>query len=896
MKHVLAVLLLYCNFSVFAQKPVLDTAAVRNWPKIDYELISNDGNYVAYYMVDPEGRPAELCLQSTKDAFRVEFVHARYDDCFTEDSRQFLFTTEGDSLCRVDLLTQKVSYMGQVLSYRVPQAGEGRWLGYVLASGQLIVEDLFAGTRTNYGEVDKFSFSDEGKVALLQRVEGKMKTLEWVDLTTGKDRAIYKGERFSEPKWAKQEDRVAFVATRDEGGQTKDVLYLYKEGMDSAEVAVNERTMGMEKGFVLGQELPEFSPDGEKVFFHLRQVLLPAVPTAIGASVDIWNYKDVFLQCDQLNNREAGHLETFKSVYNTSERKVLRLEQESDGSFGMEKLNQGNNDDYLLTASQYNVGEVFFGSTNRTNLYLISTKDGSRMAIAMRLLYPFAEFSPGGKYVFWYDHVKRAYIAYNIRLKTRRNISGTIHVSLLNDQHENTGGGYPYGSALWLAGDSAILLYDRYDIWKVDPEGIKPPVNLTNGFGRRHGIELRCTYYQGKGERKEAVINGHGELILCALNERSKSNGFFSLNLEHIGNPVELVMGRSLFYFPSLATHWSSPQSLWKAKGAEKYLLRKMSATEYPNLMVTEDFKSFTPTTTFQPQRQYNWLTSELVLWKTFSGRDGAGILYKPENFDPKRRYPILFYYYEQMSDGLNYYPFPALCNGSINIAWFVSRGYLVFCPDIHYVPGDVGAGIYDKVVSAAQMIRSKPWVDAERMGIQGHSFSGYETNYLVTRTGLFAAAASSAGASDLISMSGGAGFAGCSTQSFVEFSQFRMAVPFWKNREAYIRNSPVFQVKKIVTPLLILQNKNDGAIPWGQGVELFTALRRLGKPVWMLQYDGQGHVLDGKSALDYTIRLTQYFDHFLRGRAEPEWMSVGIPARRKGIDDGLEIANGGSR
>jgi dipeptidyl aminopeptidase/acylaminoacyl peptidase len=318
-----------------------------------------------------------------------------------------------------------------------------------------------------------------------------------------------------------------------------------------------------------------------------------------------------------------------------------------------------------------------------------------------------------------------------------------------------------------------------------------------------------------------------------------------------------------------------------------------MSATEYPNLVVTGDFKTFTPITAFEPQQNYTWLTSELVRWKTFAGHEGAGIIYKPEDFDPKKKYPIIFFYYEQMSDGLNYYPFPALCGGSINIAWFVSRGYLVFCPDIHYVPGDVGAGIYDEVVSAAQMMAGKPWVDAKRMGIQGHSFSGYETNYLVTRTGLFAAAASSAGASDLISMSGGAGFASCSAQSFVEFGQFRMAVPFWKNQEAYIRNSPVFQVKKIVTPLLILQNKNDGAIPWGQGVELFTALRRLRKPVWMLQYDGQGHVLNGKSALDYTIRLTQYFDHYLRGLPEPKWMSVGIPARWKGIDDGLEIVNG---
>src|SRR5581483_185656 len=271
------------------------------------------------------------------------------------------------------------------------------------------------------------------------------------------------------------------------------------------------------------------------------------------------------------------------------------------------------------------------------------------------------------------------------------------------------------------------------------------------------------------------------------------------------------------------------------------------------------------------------------------------GILYRPEDFDPARRYPIIFYYYERMSDGLHNYLMPGFCEGKMNIPWFVSRGYLVFCPDIYYIRGDPGAGIYDCVVSAAKMMGERPWVDRHRMGIQGHSFGGYETNYLVTSTNSFAAAASAAGVTDLISMSGDAGFATNAGQYVVEFGLFRMKVPLWKDPAAYISNSPVFQADKVVTPLLIMQNKGDDAVPWGQGVEFFTALRRLGKPVWMLQYDHQGHRLYGRSVIDYTIRLTQFFDHYLKGGPEPRWMSAGVPARWKGIDDGLELMGDGS-
>jgi dipeptidyl aminopeptidase/acylaminoacyl peptidase len=312
--------------------------------------------------------------------------------------------------------------------------------------------------------------------------------------------------------------------------------------------------------------------------------------------------------------------------------------------------------------------------------------------------------------------------------------------------------------------------------------------------------------------------------------------------------------------------------------------LKRESATESPNLVVTTDFKNFIPITSLNPEKRYNWLTSELVRWTTFDGQPGLGILYKPENFDLNKKYPVIFYFYDRLSDGLNSFIKPELCTGSINIPYYVSQGYLIFCPDIYYKLGKTEESVYNYVASAAQILARKSWVNAKRMGIQGHSFGGYEVNSLVTKTGIFAAACSAAGSSDLVS-----DYDEWADGNSFSFGQSRMPASPW-DRNAYVNNSPIYSVKNVTTPLLMMHNKSDVQVPWLQSVELFCALRRLDKAAWMLQYDeqGNGHVLwDKKNKLDYTIRMKQFFDHYLKDAPAPTWMTQGIPAKLKQIESG---------
>lgn len=426
----------------------------------------------------------------------------------------------------------------------------------------------------------------------------------------------------------------------------------------------------------------------------------------------------------------------------------------------------------------------------------------------------------------------------------------------------------------WLPNNKGLIIYDEFDIWQIDPAGIHPPVCLTKGYGRANGIILRLA--------EEGRVITEAQVMLTAFRPSDKFNGFFRLDLTRPVLPELLTMGPYLYYWPYI-----TGLKPLKADNNNTWLVQRMTTSEAPNYFVTRNFKTFQPLSNVQPQREYNWLTAELHEWTMFDGKKSKGILYKPENFNPQKKYPVIFHFYEEKSDELNKYLIPEATGSHINIPHFVSNGYLVFVSDIYYNIGEPAEGIYNSVVSAARYISKIPFVDSTKIGLQGHSFGGYEVNVLITKTSLFVAAAEAAGATDLVSKYNCVLLSGTSNQFQHEAGQARIGTTLWKRPDLFIKNSPIFYADKVTTPLLIMHCKGDGVVPFEQGVEWFTALRRLDKPVWMLQYDNGGHQIGGKEAEDYTIRLMQFFDHYLKGGPKPKWMIQGIPAKLKGIESG---------
>jgi dipeptidyl aminopeptidase/acylaminoacyl peptidase len=864
-----------------AQKPALSEYDLDHWAKVNAEYISNDGHYLVYSTSVPSTGNVVYSIRSLSDGFNRDLGLVR-GLSFTEDSREFLYLTH-DSLVRLDLVTKAVNIITGVHSFQAPSKGGIPVLIYQRSDEGLEVLNRATGQEWRLEHVEKYIFSTNGKILLVFQQDGNGSQpgirIQWVDLASGRTVAVWQGTEMLQYIFDPSGRKLAFFTHDKEGGRHYAIWEFDSQRDSAARVLVSESTGSLEPGYSVGNNDLRYSPDGGRLFFDMYRHADSLVASPDAVKLDIWNYRDEYLQCDQLDEVDAGRNRQYLSVVNISSGKVMRLEQAGDGG---ESLNEGGNDNYVLTGTRSNMGEAAFYPKERSDLFLVDTRSGERICIAGKILpWNGGDFSTGGRYVVRYDKESGNLVFYNI---VKRQSKTAAIGSFTRD------GFYGYGG--WLEEGRKVLVYDKYDLWEVDPEGQSAPVNLTNGYGWRHGIYLRLVKLGGQnGVKVPQPVQINGSWILGAIDWRTKANSFYRLPMGHVADPERLSTGAHILYAAEAMPDWIEANDfLLKARDADTYILMKSSAEKSPNVVVTHDFRNFTALTDVTPEKQVNWLTTELVRWRTFDGRPGQGILYKPEDFDSTKKYPVIFYFYERLSGSLHKYINPDWTGGGMNIPWFVSRRYVVFCPDIEYTMGDPGKGVYNYVVSAAMMMKQKSWVDGSHMGIQGHSFSGYGVNYLVTRTGIFAAASEGAGASDLVSNSGEAGFAGCAGQNFTERGQYRMGVPFWENLPRYIANSPVFEVGTVTTPLLMLHCKKDGAVPWPQGVEFFTALRRLGKPCYLLQYDNGGHGVGGKDAVDYTRRMTQFFDHYLKGSAAPKWMVEGIPARLKGIDNGLEL------
>ena len=283
-------------------------------------------------------------------------------------------------------------------------------------------------------------------------------------------------------------------------------------------------------------------------------------------------------------------------------------------------------------------------------------------------------------------------------------------------------------------------------------------------------------------------------------------------------------------------------------------------------------------------------MNAEIVQWKAYTGKTVEGILYKPEDFDPKKKYPMIVYFYERNNQTLHNYIPPTPTGSRLNISFFASRGYLVFVPDIWYKTGFPGQSAYDHIVSGTKALIQKGFVDSTKIGLQGQSWGGYQIAYLITKTNMYAAAWAGAPVVNMTSAYGGIRWGtGMNRQFQYEKTQSRIGATLWERPDLYLKNSALFELPKVQTPLVIMSNDADDAVPWYQGIEMFTAMKRLNKKVWLLVYNNEFHnLVERKNKKDIQIREQQFFDHYLKGAEMPMWMSKGVPAIMKGRTMGL--------
>ncbi|HZY35565.1 MAG TPA: prolyl oligopeptidase family serine peptidase [Mucilaginibacter sp.] len=870
--------------SLVAQKKLI-TFGIPRWPKIQDYSINSDGKYVKYIIEIPDSG-SKFFVQSTNGSRKKELTGVS-ESFFTNDNRKLVFMGGKDSLGIMDLETNNIRYIPEVYDLQVPKEGSSTFIAYkktgLKKTAGLL--NLVSDEEKTYENVEEYFFDKKG-VALVTTTtvasdSNGTRNVFWHDLISNETIGLCHSCIASNFTFSDDGTELAFLTQGKKDG--KDVLLLryFKRGMDSAEVAASPASPGMQ-GMSIAHKINGFNKTGDKIFFTIERDNNTdgkgdKQGPNINTHVDIYG-PDVI---QSASNLAEGRF-TATLDLNDRQQEVTRLQQDVDNYLSFSCMG-----DWIVTGSNI-TRDPHYATSNvfaRPDVYLISPKNGSRRLLEKRMMNCGLYFSPSGKYVIWFDQVKRQWFSHNIALNRTINMTRRLNEPVyLEDDHPD----FPRAEepAGWLESDKGVLIYGREDIWQVDLEGKRPPVNLTKSYGKRYKIRFRRIRVQ---KLVSPPITSEDTLVLSAFNIRTKQDGFFRLVMGS-GQLEKLVMSSHLYNDQGEMGFPGAPSigPFVKAKNAGVYVLPRMSASEYPNLYVTTDFQEFRPLTDLAPQKAYNWYTTELIRWKLQDGKPAEGILFKPENFDPRKKYPIIFYYYEKFASNLNAFIYPEPSEGPMSISWFVSNGYLVFVPDIYCKTGHPGQSALNSVISAAMHLSKKPWIDREHMGLQGHSYGGFETNYIVSHSSLFKAAAPASGVSNEISSYGDPGF-----QWFYEFRQGRIGATLWQQPELYVENSPVFNANKLTADVLIMHTKNDVRVPYTQGWQWYTNLKRLGKKVWLLSYDGEDHSLkDRKDQLDYSIRLGQFFDYELKGTPPPRWM-IGLANPAKG-DLGYELDTSG--
>lgn len=677
--------------------------------------------------------------------------------------------------------------------------------------------------------------------------------------------------------------QLVFMTDRDdyETKKSQQSIYHWQYGKTEATKIMDSSTRGMPEGWEIAR-LSGFSKNGRRVLLNTRLRVEEEEDEdekkdddEKEVKVDIWHWKDSQLQPMQLLRAGSERNRSFLAMYDIASKSFRQL---ADEEVPTVQIGDENNSDVAVGTSDIPYRMLSsWESPGYYDVYLIDLKTGVREKV-LEKVQSFASLSPKARYLTWWDTTSLSLMGMSTSRREPVNLTAKMPYPVHNELHDSPSPARAYGTAGWVENDRNILIYDAHDIWELDPTGRREPRCVTEEFGRQN--DLRFRYVRTDPEARS--IKPDEAMLLSTFHRTTKASGFHQDQVSGDKPPQELAMMDEAIRFSG------------KAKDADVVLVTRSTFEKYSDAWTTtmafDDMKQLSDAN--PQQKDYLWGSAELVDWTSLDGEKLQGILYKPEGFDASKKYPMIVYFYERNSDGLHRYVSPAPARASINYSFYVSRGYLVFVPDIPYRIGHPGQSCLNAVIPGVTSLIETGFVDQDAIGVQGHSWGGYQIAYLVTKCHIFAAAEAGAPVSNMTSAYGGIRWASGMSRMFqYEKTQSRIGGTLWDSQQKYIENSPVFWADQVQTPLLMLHNDEDGAVPWYQGIEMFVALRRLSKPTWMFNYNGEGHGLgQEQNQKDWSIRLQQYFDHYLKGAPAPRWLAEGVPATEKGKTLGLEL------
>ncbi len=901
------------------QKP-LGLQDILQWKSITGTALSNDGTWFLYRISPGEG-DSEVVLRRTGEEKTYRFpvgeaprFASGAEMAFSADARWAAFLSypggkEAKALRKdkkkvmttavlVNLANGEKTEFEKVRSFAfsgenagfvalhkyVPDSQEkdkDKWTG-----SDLILRELGTGKEINTGNVAEYAFDKAGRyLALIVDAQGQSGNgIQLRNLATGavvsldNDKASYKSLAWSEKGDALaalkgKEDKafedklyavVGFTGFGDVKGPRK-VLYdpaadkTFPAGLTISPNRAPRWTESLD-GILFGITAPKKKEGADrKEPGKDGETGIAAKPA--GDSEDdipdliVWHWKDRRLQSQQqVEEREDADF-SFLSIYRVADNRFVRLADDSLRE--VSPAPQGvwaigvDNAPYELESN--------LDGRNYVDVYVIDMKTGARTLAAKKCRWYFGPSSGGTHFLFYDDG---DFYAYDMAAGRAANITKGVPASFVNVEDDHNvvkPPRYPIG---WVKGNASVLLSDGWDIWNV-PVKAGTAVNLTVD-GKKEGIRYQRRF---RLDPEEKGIDLAAPVYVGAYGEWTKKAGIARIE------PKKPGAARLLWDDAAFST-------LLKARKSETYLYTRETGTDYPDYYIAGAAlgKGARLTAVNPQQKDFLWSAgSMLVEYKGIKGDRLQAALFLPAGYEKGKAYPAIVYIYEKMSQSLNTYSMPSPYG--FNKSVYTSNGYAVLMPDITYRLNDPGVSAVGCVVPALEAAIATGVVDRKKVGLQGHSWGGYQTAFLVTQTDAFAAAVAGAPLTNMISMySSIYANSGSANQPIFESSQGRFTGGYWDNLEAYTRNSPVNYAANVKTPLVILHNDKDGAVNWNQGIEYFNTLRRLGKPVVMLEYVGENHGLaKPPNRKDYGVRMREFFDHYLKGTPAPGWWEEGV-------------------
>ncbi|TVR42224.1 MAG: S9 family peptidase [Bacteroidia bacterium] len=677
--------------------------------------------------------------------------------------------------------------------------------------------------------------------------------------------------RFGRFQWFESSSHLAFMRedVLEEDTMETAALYHWRPGQDIPEIILAQHDI-REGYFLPFDNNLAWTNDGQRLFFGTRPQRFAKAPkknptfTSVidslrqAAAVDVWHGNDPFIKTHEKERWSQVRRQNLMSVYHFDDNRIVWL---ADEVFSQLQLPRTGDHAILTSSAPYEKRITWEGWFR--DVYVVNLFSGDKQLVVEEMQ-GMTSLSPTGRYLLYF--LDKHWHVFDTSTGEHRNLTLHLEVPFYSETHDRPSTVPSYPIAGWLDDQYSVLLYDRYDIWLANLESGEFS-NITGGRGRETKTSLRI-----RKLHDEPFFRHNEQLFIEGFSEETKERAIYTAQTDREGLNVLYNTGQNL-------------RLRRLSKDGSKILFTNESQHIFPDLWISGTaFENPKQLSNLQEQvDQFLWGRAELIHYHSADGIPLQGIVITPGNYDPSQKYPVFVYYYEKFSQRLHDFN-QTVINHRPGFGYYTSNGYVVFLPDIHFIEGRPGMSAVKSLVPATQRIIDMGIADPNAIGLHGHSWSGYQTAYVVTQTDLFTAAIAGAPVSNMTSAYGGIRWgSGLARQFQYETGQSRLGSSIFEKRYLYIENSPLFYAHEINTPMLIMHGDADEAVPWEQSIELYLAMRRAGKDVIFLQYREEPHHLQKyPNKLDYTIRMKEYFDHYLKGKEAPEWIKTGVPYKGK--------------